>query len=138
MSDNDSCSGLSMDDSFVLKDSLTRTDSVSVLEPQRDAEDSQRNTIANQGAVEVSRSRRMVTAMLLLTAALVITTTYIFLSREETDEFEKSVRQISNKRILELTASSNTHTHTLCFATCSSHKVQRLSKTLLGSTVKTE
>jgi hypothetical protein len=29
--------------------------------------------------------------MLLLTAALVITSTYMFLSREETDEFEKSV-----------------------------------------------
>jgi hypothetical protein len=48
-------------------------------------------SIAGQESVGVQRWRRMVIVMLLLTAALVITSTYLFLSREETDEFEKSV-----------------------------------------------
>jgi hypothetical protein len=48
--------------------------------------------IGGQDSVGVSRWRAMVIIMISLTAALVITTTYIFLSREETDEFEKSVR----------------------------------------------
>jgi hypothetical protein len=96
MEEEDSFSGpeILLDDNFTLNDSLTRTDSVSsglMLHP--DKEVSQRDKdIAGEGGVEVSRSRRMVIAMLLLTAALVITTTYIFLSREEIDEFEKSVR----------------------------------------------
>jgi hypothetical protein len=51
----------------------------------------QQDDIVGQDSVGVSRSRRMVMVMLLLTASLVITTTYLFLSREETDEFEKSV-----------------------------------------------
>jgi hypothetical protein len=48
--------------------------------------------IGGQDSVGVSRWRAMVILMISLTAALVITTTYIFLSREETNEFEKSVR----------------------------------------------
>jgi hypothetical protein len=48
--------------------------------------------IGGKDSVGVSRWRAMVILMISLTAALVITTTYIFLSREETDEFEKSVR----------------------------------------------
>jgi hypothetical protein len=48
--------------------------------------------IGGQDSVGVSRWRAMVILMISLTAALVITTTYIFLSREERDEFEKSVR----------------------------------------------
>jgi hypothetical protein len=51
----------------------------------------EQDDIAAQESVGVSRWRRMVCLMLLLTAALVITSTYMFLSREETDEFEKSV-----------------------------------------------
>jgi hypothetical protein len=51
----------------------------------------QQDDIAGQDSVGVSRWRRMVVLMLLLTAALVITSTYLFLSREETNEFEKSV-----------------------------------------------
>jgi hypothetical protein len=53
--------------------------------------DLERNEIAGKHSAEVSRWRGMVTIMLFATAALVITTTYVFLSREETDEFEKSV-----------------------------------------------
>jgi hypothetical protein len=97
MEEEDSFSGpdILLDENFTLNDSLTRTESLAsgLADPYRDVEESQRDKdIAGEGAVEVSRSRRMVIAMLLLTAALVITTTYIFLSREETDEFEKSVR----------------------------------------------
>jgi hypothetical protein len=51
----------------------------------------EQDEIGGQESVGVSRWRRMVILMLLLTAALVITSTYMFLSREETDEFEKSV-----------------------------------------------
>jgi hypothetical protein len=47
--------------------------------------------IAVEESVGVARWRRMVNVMLLLTSALVITSTYMFLSREEADEFEKSV-----------------------------------------------
>jgi hypothetical protein len=125
-----------LDENFTSNDSFFRMDSFSsgLLEPYRVVEVSQRDKyIDGEGSVEVSRSRRMVIAMLLLTAALVITTTYIFLSREETDEFEKSVRfcmlrrKNSNKRI---TAYPAKLTHTLCFVTT--------IKMLLGSTVTTE
>jgi hypothetical protein len=51
----------------------------------------EQHDFAAQESVGVSRWRRMVMLMLLLTATLVITSTYMFLSREETDEFEKSV-----------------------------------------------
>jgi hypothetical protein len=83
-----------LNDNLSLNDSLTGTDSwpSGLADPYRIEESQQDKEIAGQGAVEVSRSRRMVIAMLLLTAALVITTTYIFLSREENDEFERSVR----------------------------------------------
>jgi hypothetical protein len=47
--------------------------------------------IAAEESVGVARWRRMVNVMLMATAALVITSTYMFLSREEADEFEKSV-----------------------------------------------
>jgi hypothetical protein len=83
MSDDDSLSdaSISLDES---SDSLS-------MGHNRDVEDSQRDDITGAGAVQVSRSRRMAIAMFLMTSALVVTTTYIFLSREETDEFEKSV-----------------------------------------------
>lgn len=44
-----------------------------------------------ENSAEVSRWRGVAIIMLFLTAAFVITTSYVFLSREETDEFEKSV-----------------------------------------------
>lgn len=56
-----------------------------------DGKSTKQDDIAGQESVGVSRWRRMVMLMLFLTAALVITSTYLFLSREETDEFEKSV-----------------------------------------------
>jgi hypothetical protein len=97
MEEEESLSGpeILLNDNFSLNDSLTGTDfwpSSGLADPYRIEESQQDKEITGQGAVEVSRSRRMVIAMLVLTAALVITTTYIFLSREETDEFEKSVR----------------------------------------------
>jgi hypothetical protein len=54
-------------------------------------EDEQLHLLHKKDSTEVSRWRGMVIIMLLFTASLVITTTYIFLSKEETDEFEKSV-----------------------------------------------
>jgi hypothetical protein len=72
-------------------DSSTLQDSEVFVEQDRD-KGSQQDDIGGQDSVGVSRWRGMVVVMLLLTASLVITTTYIFLSREETDEFEKSVR----------------------------------------------
>jgi hypothetical protein len=137
MEEEDSfCSGpeiLLDNDNFSLNDSLTGTDSMaSGFIPHRDVEESQRDKdIAGEGAVEVLRSRRMVIAMLLLTAALVITTTYIFLSREETDEFEKSVRlcifrgRISNKRITTYNQGALPLTHTLCFVNYSTVHAKR-------------
>lgn len=55
----------------------------------KDAEE--RRLIEKNDSVEVSRWKMMVIVMLFLTAALVITSTYLFLSSEEKDEFEKSV-----------------------------------------------
>jgi hypothetical protein len=76
------------DESFSFNDSFSGADSAG---KQLGIEDKQQDEIAGNDSVGVSRLRGMVVAMLLLTAALVITSTYIFLSREETDEFEKSV-----------------------------------------------
>jgi hypothetical protein len=96
MEEEESFSGpeILLNDNFTMNDSLTGTDSWAsgLADPYRIEESQRDKDIAGQGAVEVSRSRRMVIAMLLLTAALVITTTYVFLSREEADEFERSVR----------------------------------------------
>jgi hypothetical protein len=78
----------SPDESFSFNDSFSGADSAG---KQLGIEDKQQDEIAGNDSVGVSRLRGMVVAMLLLTAALVITSTYIFLSREETDEFEKSV-----------------------------------------------
>lgn len=95
------------------------------------------NGIGGQDSVGVSRWRTMVIIMLSLTAASVITSTYMFLSREVTDEFEKSVRfkmrawrdnkyQKNSKR--QRTAiSSNTYSHIVLYTAYSSNKVQRLS-----------
>jgi hypothetical protein len=61
------------------------------IEAAQQQQQQQQVAIGGQDSVGVSRWRAMVILMLLLTAALVITSTYMFLSREETDEFEKSV-----------------------------------------------
>jgi len=54
-------------------------------------EEEQLHLIQKKASAEVSRWRGMVIMMLSFTARLVITTTYLFLSRKETDEFEKLI-----------------------------------------------
>jgi hypothetical protein len=81
----------SVDESSTARDSLARSDSRGEKLDIEAARQEQVD-IGGQDSVGVSRWRAMVILMLSLTAALVISTTYIFLSHEETDEFEKSVR----------------------------------------------
>jgi hypothetical protein len=82
----------SSDESSTTSDSFARSDSRGEPLDIEAAQQRQQVDIGGQDSVGVSRWRAMVILMISLTAALVITTTYIFLSREETNEFEKSVR----------------------------------------------
>jgi hypothetical protein len=82
----------SLDERSRATDSFAGTDSRGESLDIEAAQQKQQVDIAGQESVGVSRWRRIVIAALVFTAALVITTTYLFLSREQTDEFEKSVR----------------------------------------------
>jgi hypothetical protein len=82
----------SSDESSTASESFAGSDSRGEPLDVEATQQQQRVDIGGQDSVGVSRWRAMVILMISLTAALVITTTYIFLSREETDEFEKSVR----------------------------------------------
>jgi hypothetical protein len=76
-----------------LDDKDTETGSVSE-DQAASGKEAERDEIAAKESINISRWRGMVIMMLLLTAASVITSTYIFLSREEQDEFEKSVSRM--------------------------------------------
>jgi hypothetical protein len=99
MSDDDKSFEIHSDDDSSSDESSTGSDSFAGSDPSGEptidieaAQQQERVDIGGQYSVGVSRWRAMVILMISLTAALVITTTYIFLSRQETDEFEKSVR----------------------------------------------
>jgi hypothetical protein len=84
----------SVDESSTARDSFAGSDSRDSELLDVEAARQQQVDIGGRDSVGVSRWRAMVILMLTLTAALVISTTYVFLSHEETDEFEKSVRYI--------------------------------------------
>jgi anti-sigma-K factor RskA len=114
----------SSDESSTTSDSFARSDSRGEPLDIEAAQQRQQVDIGGQDSVGVSRWRAMVILMISLTAALVITTTYIFLSREETNEFEKSVRFFKlgrefvaqkDSRRRRTSISSNANTYTLSF-----------------------
>ena len=71
----------SSDESSTVSDSFTGSDSMGEPLDIESAQQRQEVAIGGQDYVGVSRWRAMVILMISLTSALVITTTYIFLSR---------------------------------------------------------